>query len=71
MIRYFPDTREEKEDQQIDNFLNDIVQVCRKYGLSISHEDEHGSFIVTDYDKTYSEWLLAASVRRSQGSVAP
>jgi hypothetical protein len=44
----------------IDAFLSDIVAVCKKHKLSLSHEDGHGAFEVTRYDDNKSEWLLAA-----------
>jgi hypothetical protein len=43
-------------------FLKDLIEVCKKHNLSISHEDSHGGFLVRHgYDeKHYGEWLLAA-----------
>lgn len=31
-------------------FLNDLDTLCKKYNLSISHEDYMGSFIIEKYD---------------------
>jgi len=42
-------------------FLNDINEVCKKHGMSISHEDGHGSFIITKYDEENIKWLFGAS----------
>jgi hypothetical protein len=41
-------------------FLAEVVEVCRKHGLSIAHEDEHGAFVVKPYSEGYAEWLLDA-----------
>jgi hypothetical protein len=46
--------------QEMENFLNDIKQVCTKHGLCISHEDHHGSFEIEAYDDNYIEWLFNA-----------
>ena len=46
----------------VDAFLADIEAVCRKHGLSIGHEDGHGSFIVGPFDQGEVEWLLGAQV---------
>ena len=41
-------------------FLADIIIVCSRHGLSLSHEDGHGAFIVQDYSEKNIEWLLEA-----------
>lgn len=43
------------------SFLNDINDVCKKHNMSISHEDGHGSFIITKYNKSNIDWLFCAS----------
>jgi hypothetical protein len=43
------------------NFINDIDEVCKKYGLSISHEDGHGAFIIEEYDEHNIKWLRDAT----------
>ncbi len=45
---------------EMEVFLNDIVDVYKKHGLSLSHEDYHGAFRVTTYDEENVEWLKAA-----------
>lgn len=54
----------EIENKKVDNFLEDIIKICKKHNLSISHEDNGGSFIIEDYDIELSQWLLAASISR-------
>lgn len=43
-----------------DAFLADLVEVCRKHGLSLAHEDEGGGFIVEPYDEVNVNWLKEA-----------
>ena len=49
-----------------DKFLQEILNVCRAHGLSISHEDAYGAFIVLPYAPVYSEWLWDAHVEDKQ-----
>ena len=42
-------------------FLQELVLVCRKHNLSLSHEDGHGGFLVENYNEDYTEWLCAAA----------
>jgi hypothetical protein len=46
-----------KRDEKIKCFLCDIEKVYRKYDLSISHEDSHGSFIIEKFDQYNLDWL--------------
>lgn len=41
-------------------FLNDIVEVYKKHGLSLSHEDYHGAFCVECFDEDNVKWLFDA-----------
>jgi len=45
---------------KVKQFLDDIVAVCHKHGLSLSHEDSHGSFLVVPLNELYIEWLREA-----------
>lgn len=47
--------------KEMENFLNDIKAVCEKHGLSISHEDYHGVFLVEKYNENNIKWLFNAS----------
>ena len=46
---------------KVDSFLKDIVEVCARHGMSISHEDTHGGFIIEEFDKKLVDWLMEAS----------
>lgn len=41
----------------VENYLNEIEKISKKYGFSLSHEDGHGAFIVTNYHNYNIEWL--------------
>ena len=54
---------DEVEMPRVDAFIEDVVAVCTKHGMSISHEDGHGAFEIEDYDESCSDWLRVAHVR--------
>lgn len=47
--------------KEMENFLNDIKMICMKHGLSISHEDYNGVFLIEEYDDSNISWLFDAS----------
>lgn len=63
MERYNINSNRIVEVPKVDMFLNDIVMVCKKHGMSIAHEDAHGAFIITDYDESNIDWLQGAFYR--------
>ncbi len=44
----------------VDAFLCEVVAVCRKHGLSISHEDGQGAFEVRLVNERDIAWLQQA-----------
>jgi len=47
----------------VDSFLAEINEVCRKYNMCIGHEDTHGAFIVfRGYDQDVADWLSDAMI---------
>ena len=46
----------------VEAFLDEIAAVCRKHGLSISHEDGHGNFELKPFDEHNVSWLRNASL---------
>jgi hypothetical protein len=58
---------ENVENPKIDAFLDEVIAVCRKHGLSITHEDGHGSFEVSPFKEDYAEWLLCANDSTGEG----
>jgi hypothetical protein len=49
--------REHVENLKVDNFIADILSVYRKHNMSISHEDEHGAFVIQPISDINIEWL--------------
>ena len=45
---------------EMNAFFSDIVDVYKKHGLSIAHEDYHGAFIVEPYSELNVKWLKSA-----------
>lgn len=43
-------------------FLKEIEEVCKKYNLSISHEDGQGSFELDTFNQDNIEWLEHANI---------
>ncbi|GAG30508.1 unnamed protein product [marine sediment metagenome] len=60
MKRWNNKVNKKVENKTIDMFLDDIRAICKKHKLSLSHEDEHGSFEVVQYSEQNIEWLLNA-----------
>ena len=51
------------ENVDVDAFIDDVNDVCRKYGMSIGHEDSHGGFVIYALtDESDLEWFSDASV---------
>ena len=44
---------------KMQSFLNDIIEVYKKHGLSLSHEDSQGAFIIDEFKEDNVRWLLA------------
>lgn len=51
-----------KKMDKITKFLVEINNICEKYNLSISHENNKGSFVITNYDMLYINWLRNAKI---------
>lgn len=62
MKRWDNNTKSYIEDVKIDEFLNEINEVCKKHGFSISHEDGHGAFEIEKFDENefHINWLMNA-----------
>jgi len=45
------------KNSNVTSFIKEVQDICRKYQISISHEDSHGSFILTDYNDLYIDYL--------------
>ena len=52
---------------KIDAFLSEIIEVCKKHDLSISHEDYNGAFEIELFSQDNIDWLNAAHDKTSEG----
>lgn len=50
------------EQAQADALITDIVAVCKKHGIWLSHEDGHGGFLISRVPT--DDWLEGASIAR-------
>lgn len=42
-------------------FINKVLELCKKYQRSISHEDSHGAFLICEYNTSDKEWFQDAT----------
>ena len=61
MKRWSGKKEEPIEVPAIDSFIEEVIEVCKKHGFSISHEDGHGGFQITKYNVRDADWLMDAS----------
>jgi len=47
--------------REVESFINDIIKVYEKHGMSISHEDSYGAFLIENYNPKLVEWLRAST----------
>jgi len=57
MKRWHSAKRKNVTNHRIDAFLDDVVAVYKKHGLSISHEDGQGAFIIEPFSELKVLWL--------------
>lgn len=48
------------------DFIEDIIAVCKKHKLSISHEDVGGAFVIHKFNDYDVEWLKQYIVRTQE-----
>jgi len=51
-------------EEELINFKKELINLIRKYKISISHEDIYGGFEFVNYDKYCNEWLLDGNDKR-------
>lgn len=49
------------ENPKIDAFIEEVIAVCKRHGLSIGHEDGHGAFEIGEADEHNFKWLRDAT----------
>jgi len=54
---------EDVDTPDIDEFLTEVIDVCKRFNMSIGHEDGHGAFLVRrGFCVDYAEWLWGAGI---------
>lgn len=48
------------KETKAEAFLREYKDLCKKYNISLSHEDGHGAFILENYDEDNIEWVSYA-----------
>lgn len=61
MKRWNNTTKQYETNQKIDQFISEVIELCKKHSLSISHEDEHGNFIIEPDSTENFDWLAQAN----------
>ena len=46
--------------ERIKNFMREYEELCIRHGMSLSHEDCQGAFIVDEYNEDNVEWVKSA-----------
>lgn len=64
MKRWVNRNNREEEVPEIDKFLEEVVEVCERHKLTLSHEDLNGAFQVEEMDEANMEWLRNAEDNR-------
>ena len=41
-------------------FVDEIIEIEKKYHMTISHEDTHGAFLITPYNTNDVKWIKNA-----------
>lgn len=61
MKRWNKTKKEFIENPKIDKFIDEIVKVCQKHKMSISHEDLYGCFTIEKLNKRNISWFNGAA----------
>ena len=60
LSHYNPDRKTYVKNERIDRFLEEIIDVCKRHDLTLSHENKEGAFEIENFDHQTIEWLKAA-----------
>ncbi len=64
MKRWNNAARDHIQSKSADDFLEEVIGVCRKHGISIGHEDNQGAFEIRTFSEDDAEWLMGAADAR-------
>jgi GTP cyclohydrolase I len=48
--------------EKVKNFYKELFELYEKYNISISHEDQHGGFILVNNESLYRDWIQEAAL---------
>lgn len=51
-----------EQNPKVKQFLEEVLAVCRAHGMSLSHEDGHGAFLIEPFSEFNAGWLMDAFV---------
>ena len=49
-----------QQTEEVKRYLHELIEVSRRHNMSLSHEDNHGAFIVEKFTEDNAHWLLTA-----------
>lgn len=61
MKRWKTTKGKEIENEKIDTFLVEVLEISNKHGLSIAHEDRGGNFLIHKFSPYDADWLMSAT----------
>ena len=68
-MNHWINEKNEREDLPSETFFDEIEAICKKYGLSICHEDGWGAFEIVPFDEDNIEWLRAANFTQKAAEI--
>lgn len=57
----------ERANHQVDAFLDELLKLYKKHGVSLAHEDSQGGFILQEYKISNIDWIRELSVELPDG----
>ena len=54
---------------RVKNFFKEYEEICKKYNLSLAHEDCEGSFILEPYNENNIDWVECAYIEGYGGCI--
>lgn len=67
--RYSQPERSFIECPEADAYIEELIAVGRKYGVTLSHEDGHGAFLIEGPSEDNERWLRDASLSVESDSI--
>jgi len=65
------DSKKKEPNEDIRAFLLEYVELCKNYGITISHEDTHGGFELEPFSIYNIKWMMDCSVTKQLEAKLP